>query len=64
MDTCERRVEVKAMLTIAALVFLSAAAHASAQTGFKNPDGRPNAIAIEPLTLLSWDFRERMGDDG
>jgi hypothetical protein len=20
------------------------------------------AIAIEPLTLLSWDFRERMGD--
>jgi hypothetical protein len=22
------------------------------------------AIAIEPLTLLSWDFRERMGDAG
>jgi hypothetical protein len=49
LHTWKRRIDVKAILTIAAVLFFSAAGYASAQTGFRNPDGRPSAVAIEPL---------------
>jgi hypothetical protein len=40
---------VKTTLGISVIVFLSVFVCASAHAEFKNPDGRPNAIAIEPL---------------